>query len=170
MPSQLVHQGYLFHNHFMTSTGGHLGYCKTEWGWALLEHDKDVIYQFEFERHPKRGIKVDPVSQNVFEQLLKHPERFKLQPQGTIFQKAVWQALIKIPYGQTASYADIARAIGKPKSFRAVGNAVGDNPICLFIPCHRVIRSDGGLGGFSSGIDLKKIFMRREGITPPQKP
>ena len=160
----------MIHNSRMSSQVGHLGYCKTEWGWALLEHDQDVIYQFEFERRPHRGIKADFRSQRVFEQLLKHPEQFKFQPRGTAFQKAVWQALVNIPYGKTVSYADIARAIGKPKSCRAVGNAVGDNPICLFIPCHRVIRSDGGLGGFSSGIDLKKIFMRREGITPPKKP
>jgi AraC family transcriptional regulator of adaptative response/methylated-DNA-[protein]-cysteine methyltransferase len=75
---------------------------------------------------------------------------------GTAFQEAVWRELRKIPAGETRSYADIAAAIGHPKAVRAVGSANGDNHVCVLIPCHRVIRSDGSLGGYGGGIERKK--------------
>ena len=83
----------------------------------------------------------------------------KLDLEGTPFQKKVWSALAKIPYGQTRSYRDIAKAIGHPKAFRAVGNANGQNSIPLIIPCHRVIESNGGLGGFGHGIGVKRRLL-----------
>jgi len=82
--------------------------------------------------------------------------------EGTPFQKKVWSALAKIPYGQTRSYKEIARAIGHPKAFRAVGNANGQNSIPLIIPCHRVIESNGGLGGFGHGVKVKKQLLEFE--------
>ena len=81
---------------------------------------------------------------------------------ATDFQKEVWQALRKIPRGQTRSYAQIAQQIGRPRAARAVGAACAANPILLLVPCHRVIGSDGSLGGFSSGIALKKTLLDRE--------
>jgi methylated-DNA-[protein]-cysteine S-methyltransferase len=87
-----------------------------------------------------------------------------LAPKGTPFQIKVWQALLQIPYGQTASYKDIALAIGRPKAFRAVGLANGRNPIPIIIPCHRVIRTNGELGGFSSGLRIKRWLLKHEGI------
>ncbi len=75
---------------------------------------------------------------------------------GTLFQQQVWQALLSIPYGQTISYATLAKRINKPTAFRACANANGKNPISLIIPCHRVIASGGGLGGYTGGIDIKK--------------
>lgn len=81
---------------------------------------------------------------------------------GTEFQKAVWRQLQKIPYGQTASYGDVARAVGSPRAFRAVGNANNKNPIPLIIPCHRVIGSDGRLVGFGNGIWRKKWLLEHE--------
>ncbi len=87
-----------------------------------------------------------------------------LAPKGTPFQTKVWQALLQIPYGQTASYKDIALAIGQPKAFRAVGLANGRNPIPIIIPCHRVIRTNGELGGFSSGLHIKRWLLKHEGI------
>jgi methylated-DNA-[protein]-cysteine S-methyltransferase len=81
---------------------------------------------------------------------------------GTDFQKAVWRQLQRIPFGQTASYGDVARAIGSPKAFRAVGNANNKNPIPLIIPCHRVIGSDGKLVGFGSGIWRKEWLLDHE--------
>ncbi len=81
---------------------------------------------------------------------------------GTAFQEQVWQALRNIPAGKTASYADVARAIGKPKSVRAVAQACGANPVAIAIPCHRVVRSDGGLGGYRWGIERKKSLLARE--------
>lgn len=83
----------------------------------------------------------------------------RLDMKGTLFQKKVWSALAKIPYGQTRSYQDIARAIGHPRAFRAVGRANGANPIPLIIPCHRVIESNGGLGGFGHGLKVKKQLL-----------
>jgi len=82
---------------------------------------------------------------------------------GTAFQEAVWRELRKIPAGETRSYADIAAAIGRPKAVRAVGTANGDNHVCVLIPCHRVIRSDGSLGGYGGGLDRKKRLLASEG-------
>jgi AraC family transcriptional regulator of adaptative response/methylated-DNA-[protein]-cysteine methyltransferase len=82
---------------------------------------------------------------------------------GTAFQEAVWRELRRIPAGETRSYADIAAAIGAPKAVRAVGSANGDNHVCVLIPCHRVIRSDGSLGGYGGGIERKKKLLEAEG-------
>lgn len=81
---------------------------------------------------------------------------------GTPFQKSVWAAMSKIPYGKTKSYAEIARAIKKPKAIRAVGSACGKNPLLITVPCHRVVGSHGGLGGFSAGIKNKKLLLAHE--------
>jgi len=85
-----------------------------------------------------------------------------LDMKGTSFQKKVWSALTRIPYGKTRSYRDIARSIGHPKAFRAVGNANGSNPIPLIVPCHRVIESNGGLGGFGHGLKVKARLLNLE--------
>ncbi|MEM9796853.1 MAG: methylated-DNA--[protein]-cysteine S-methyltransferase [Pseudomonadota bacterium] len=86
-----------------------------------------------------------------------------LAPDGTTFQKAVWQALTDIPHGETRSYADIARAIGKPGGTQAVGQANGRNPIPIVIPCHRVVATGGGIGGFSGGLGRKRRLLALEG-------
>ena len=85
---------------------------------------------------------------------------------GTKFQLKVWLYIKKIPYGKTRTYLDIAKAVGKPYAFRAVANAVGKNPYPPKIPCHRVVRSDGSLGGYSGkgGIKTKRLLLRSEGI------
>ena len=85
-----------------------------------------------------------------------------LAPQGTPFQQNVWQALLTIPYGQTCSYAEIARQIDSPKAVRAVGNANGRNPIPIIIPCHRVIGSNGSLTGFGGGLPTKTYLLNLE--------
>lgn len=84
---------------------------------------------------------------------------------GTAFQEAVWRELRKIPAGETRSYAEIAAAIGKPGAVRAVGSANGDNHVAVLIPCHRVIRSDGSLGGYAGGLDRKRRLLDAEGYT-----
>lgn len=81
---------------------------------------------------------------------------------GTPFQQRVWQKLLTIPYGQTISYAELAKCLGQPTAYRAVANANGKNPISLIIPCHRVIASDGGLGGYTGGIDIKQQLLALE--------
>jgi AraC family transcriptional regulator of adaptative response/methylated-DNA-[protein]-cysteine methyltransferase len=86
--------------------------------------------------------------------------------QGTAFQERVWQELRRIPLGETRSYADIANAIGDPKATRAVGTANGQNPVAVLVPCHRVIRSDGSLGGYAGGLDRKRKLLAAEGHAP----
>ncbi|UWQ18810.1 methylated-DNA--[protein]-cysteine S-methyltransferase [Jannaschia sp. M317] len=88
-----------------------------------------------------------------------------LAPEGTPFQRTVWQALTDIPLGQTCTYADIARAIGKPGGTQAVGQANGRNPIPIIIPCHRVVAADGGIGGFSGGLNVKRALLQLEGAS-----
>lgn len=85
-----------------------------------------------------------------------------LSPQGTPFQKQVWEILLTIPYGTTISYTQEAEHFGNPKAVRAVSSANGRNPIAILIPCHRVIASGGGLGGYSGGIDKKEFLLRLE--------
>jgi len=88
-----------------------------------------------------------------------------LDPAGTPFQKEVWHALCTIPYGQTRSYAQIARQIGRPSAARAVGAANGRNPVSIIVPCHRVIGSSGKLTGFAGGLKIKAQLLALEGGT-----
>ena len=85
---------------------------------------------------------------------------------GTDFQKSVWQALLTIPFGETRSYGQIARQIGRPTAYRAVGAANGRNPISIIAPCHRVVGSDGGLTGFAGGLAAKERLLDLEGGRP----
>lgn len=89
-----------------------------------------------------------------------------LSPAGTPFQVEVWGALARIPYGETVSYADVARSIDRPTAVRAVGGANGRNPIAIIIPCHRVIAADGTLGGYTGGLQIKRELLALEGGTP----
>ena len=84
-------------------------------------------------------------------------------PAGTAFQQTVWRAMRAIPYGETRSYGWLAGQAGSPRAARAVGRAAGANPVPIFCPCHRVVRSDGSAGGFSAGIGIKQFLLRLEG-------
>ena len=102
-------------------------------------------------------------------ELVDHPDQklsgrldLPIDAQGSDLQKAVWAALREIPAGQTASYADIARAIGRPSAFRAVAQACGANPLAVITPCHRVVRADGGLSGYRWGVERKRTLLARE--------
>ena len=86
-----------------------------------------------------------------------------LAPVGTPFQLSVWTALQQVPYGTTCTYADLATAIGRPTAVRAVGAANGRNPICLVVPCHRVVGSGGALTGYAGGLDRKAFLLDLEG-------
>lgn len=81
----------------------------------------------------------------------------------TAFDRAVWAAALEIPFGETRSYAWVARRIGRPKAMRAVGNSLNRNPLAPFVPCHRVIASDGTLGGFAGGLKKKRLLLKQEG-------
>ncbi len=90
------------------------------------------------------------------------PSVIELCLQGTDFQIKVWKALTMIPFGKTATYKDIATRIGKPLAYRAVGTAIGNNPIGYFVPCHRILKSDGGIGGFRWGTACKQAMLAYE--------
>lgn len=85
-----------------------------------------------------------------------------LDPHGTLFQKQVWDEMQKIPFGETTSYAEIAKRVGRPEAWRAVANACAANPILIIIPCHRVVGSHGKLGGYAAGIDHKLWLLEHE--------
>ncbi len=89
---------------------------------------------------------------------------FALDLRGTDFQRRCWQALLAIPYGETRTYAELARAVGQPRGFRAVGMANHDNPVAIVVPCHRVIASDGTLGGYGGGLPIKRWLLELEGV------
>lgn len=86
------------------------------------------------------------------------------QSLGTPFQRRVWNMVRSIPYGTTMSYSEVARRVGSPRAFRAVGSAMRDNPVPIVVPCHRVIGADGTLRGFGGGLELKRQLLRLEGV------
>jgi AraC family transcriptional regulator of adaptative response/methylated-DNA-[protein]-cysteine methyltransferase len=114
-------------------------------------------------RFPKTSFKQNDEKASQFaRQIFEEKGKPQLNPAGTEFQLAVWDALLQIPAGQTTTYARIAMQINRPKAVRAVGTAIGANPIGFLIPCHRVIRTDGGLGGFRWGLERKKMMLEYE--------
>ncbi|WP_216637382.1 methylated-DNA--[protein]-cysteine S-methyltransferase [Bacillus sp. FJAT-27445] len=87
-----------------------------------------------------------------------------LDSEGTVFQESVWVALREIPYGKTVCYSDIANKIGKPTAVRAVGAAIGANPVLIAVPCHRVIGKDGSMTGFREGLEMKQFLLELEKV------
>ena len=146
--------------------------AKTIRGVCLISLSKISEAKFQSllrKRFQKEGIRDDKRLKNVIHELSSyfngHRVNFKTLLElsiGTEFQRKVWKKISEIPYGELRSYKWIANEIGNPNAVRAVGNAVGKNPVPPIIPCHRVIRSDGKLGGFSSGIALKKWLLKLE--------
>jgi len=150
---------------------------KTALGFLFLLSDGEGLCEISFETEASSppdvsGLKKDPEALRPFtsqvEAYLKgnlNHFDIPLHLQGTPFQKRVWSELTKIPFGETRSYQDIAKAVGSPSASRAVGSACGKNPIPIVVPCHRVISKSGGLGGYSGGLDLKKALLEIEGST-----
>ncbi len=93
-------------------------------------------------------------------------EGLTLMPSGTDFQCEVWRALRRIPYGTTVSYRELARAAGRPRAARAIGQANHHNPLAIIVPCHRVIAADGSLAGYAGGVERKRWLLRHEGAWP----
>lgn len=121
-------------------------------------------------RFPGRPLVHDAEKLRLYEEALGEYEQgarrqltFPVDLQGTAFQRKVWDALTQIPYGQTCTYADIARRIGKPTAARAVGAAIGANPVMIAVPCHRVIGASGALTGFRGGLEMKQMLLKLEG-------
>lgn len=114
------------------------------------------------------GSQLDDASRQLDEYFSGRRQRFdlRLNPQGTAFQQSVWRALQDIPFGRIDSYSALAQRIDRPKAVRAVGAANGANPICIIIPCHRVIGRDGSLTGFAGGLPRKQLLLELEGAVP----
>jgi methylated-DNA-[protein]-cysteine S-methyltransferase len=119
---------------------------------------------------PQKADPEHPVLKNVSQQLTEYfagqRSRFEVPldlTSGTAFQQSVWQALQAIPYGRTASYGDVSRRVGKPTAVRAVGAAVGRNPVSIIVPCHRVMGANGSLTGYAGGLDRKTALLKLEG-------
>jgi methylated-DNA-[protein]-cysteine S-methyltransferase len=129
---------------------------------------EQIISVLFLDSNPEKESDESPVVNNCIQQLdeyFKHQRQkfdLPLAPQGTSFQKQVWEKLLEIPYGRTSSYLEIARRIGNPKSIRAVGSANGKNPIVIIIPCHRVIGSSGKLIGYGGGLWRKEWLLKHE--------
>ena len=138
---------------------GTLEICGTE------KYLKSVLFFDSEKRDCKKLSQLLNISvQQLDEYFNKKRRKFDLplQPQGTNFQKAVWDALLEIPYGATVSYFDIAKKVGNSKAVRAVGGANGKNPITIIIPCHRIIGSNGKLVGYGGGLWRKKWLLQHE--------
>jgi methylated-DNA-[protein]-cysteine S-methyltransferase len=119
-----------------------------------------------------KGHDAPPVLKDTVTQLEEYFARERtefdvpMELDGTSFQKDVWAELSRIPYGQSISYGELARRIGRPKGFRAVGQANGKNPIAIIVPCHRVVASNG-IGGYGGGVPMKRALLSLEGMSPP---
>ena len=134
-----------------------------------VDRPSHVPAQGEARAGPEAGWqRDDSVFQSVREQLEAYFEgelrdfELPLRMAGTPFQHLVWEGLRAIPYGETVSYAELARRIGRPGASRAVGSANGRNPIAIVVPCHRVIAADGTLGGYGGGLDRKEWLLQHE--------
>jgi AraC family transcriptional regulator of adaptative response/methylated-DNA-[protein]-cysteine methyltransferase len=146
----------------------HKGICA-----ICLGDEDETLKNNLFKEFPKAQINQDNNQwlKESTDQILKHLNGnlpsldLALDIQATAFQRHVWKKLMEIPYGVTHSYQQVAKAIGQPKAVRAVANACGANPVALAIPCHRVVRSDGSLGGYRWGIERKKALLAREKTT-----
>lgn len=117
----------------------------------------------DWKREPEH-VQLRKAKKSLEEYFAGKRKRFDLEfaLNGTPFQQSVWNALMNIPAGQTTTYKALAEKIGKPKAVRAVGSAVGRNPMCIFIPCHRVRASDGGFRGYVAGITCKQFLLNLE--------
>jgi AraC family transcriptional regulator, regulatory protein of adaptative response / methylated-DNA-[protein]-cysteine methyltransferase len=151
------------------TTLGKMLIAATEKGICRLSFDEDENELHR--RFPKAQIEPGGAALALLVQgavsAVDHPSQMPELPldvQGTAFQQAVWRELQRIPPGETRTYAQIAVAVGKPKAVRAAGTANGANNVAVLIPCHRVIRTDGTMGGYAYGIDRKEKLLKLESI------
>ena len=140
------------------------------WLGFMVEGYKGNGYDRMVGHFPKSGfVQDDDALQSVGDQLMSAWEQgsvadIALDLRGTDFQKSVWQVLLNIKKGQVKTYGDVANDTGKPKAARAVGSAVGSNPVSLIVPCHRIVQQSGDIGNFGWGVDLKRRILLAEGF------
>lgn len=139
-------------------------------GLATLEFEKTYLHPHRRpgELWTRSARQVAPVIAELNDYFAGKRRRFStpLDLRGTDFQLRCWHALLDIPYGQTITYAELARRVGSPRGFRAVGMANHDNPVAIIVPCHRVVASDGTLGGYGGGLEIKRALLELEGALP----
>jgi len=145
------------------------GYYESSIGLIEVSGTSEAVRSVDFVEQQRETSNSNTMVENVVRQIQEYFEGnlrefdAPIDPQGTAFQKAVWRRLLEVPYGRTASYGDIARAVGNPKAVRAVGGANGRNPIAIIVPCHRIIGSDGSMTEYGSGIWRKEWLLKHEG-------
>ncbi|SFA58892.1 methylated-DNA-[protein]-cysteine S-methyltransferase [Anoxybacillus pushchinoensis] len=149
--------------------GKHVAYYESPIGWLQITGANEGIERIDVvERCGEQKENVPTCFMRCIEELEQYFQKKRtsfsvpLRLIGTPFQMRVWEALQTIPYGQTVSYAHIAKQIGNPKAVRAVGNAVGNNPVTIIVPCHRVVRTGGKLGGYAWGVEMKTWLLKHE--------
>ncbi|QIB69309.1 methylated-DNA--[protein]-cysteine S-methyltransferase [Aminipila butyrica] len=150
----------------------HTAYIQTTLGLIGISESEGFITELFFEKDLQKGTdtQLTPLLAKAEKQLAEYLSgsrrdfELPLDVAGTAFQKTVWEALRKIPYGQTRSYKQIAEWIGKPSAARAVGMANNKNSILILIPCHRVVGADGKLVGYAAGLDMKEKLLELERI------
>ena len=137
-------------------------------GLLKISYDGETLVELEVAQREEGKSVISKFSDRVFREVEEYLAgsrsdfSVRVKGAGTPFQEAVWRELMKIPYGATRTYGEIAQAIGNPKAGRAVGGACNKNPICLIVPCHRVIGSDGSLTGYAGGIAIKERLLKLE--------
>jgi O-6-methylguanine DNA methyltransferase len=163
----------LYYTRMPESLAGPLLLAAWERGLALLEFDRGVFPPrapaFRNQSWEESAGGMEPYVSQLREYFAgqRRAFEFAVDLRGTDFQKSCWRALLEIPYGETRTYAEIARAVGCARGFRAVGMANHDNPVAIVVPCHRVLASDGKLGGYGGGLDLKRKLLDLEGVSAP---
>lgn len=168
--ARLVRMETLHYCRIPSSPVGPLLLAASEHGLAWLEFDRGVFPassgHFAGARWLESAAKLRPYVRQLDQYFAgrRRDFSFDLDLRGTDFQRRCWQALLAIPFGETRSYAQIARIVGQPRGFRAVGMANHDNPVAIVVPCHRVIASDGTLGGYGGGLPAKRWLLALEGI------
>ncbi len=153
-------QTYPFGLSIVAATGK--GVCFLAFGKSEEELKRELLQHFPKAKYMRQQSPHFDGVRRTFKQGTKETFQIKLHLKATPFQLIVWNELLKIPTGRLNTYGDIARKIGNPGASRAVGTAVGQNPVAFIIPCHRVIRTDGKMGGYRWGIDIKRAIIARE--------
>lgn len=147
--------------------GGCCGY-ETPFGFLVIGNDGEGITAIHFEGQSRDLRRPSALTELAAEQLgeyfagTRREFLLPLHPSGTAFQQSVWRALLRIPYGETRSYRQIAEAVGRPAACRAVGMANHCNPIPFVIPCHRVVGANGSLTGYAGGLEMKRKLLAME--------
>lgn len=156
---------------FLKSSIGKIGIASSVYGIAFVDiriKENAFLDKVKQKLPGKQLIKSDKMNKQAVDELKSYLKgnlkvfNSKLDLRGTLFQLNVWNNIRKIPYGKMCSYKSIARKVGKPSAVRAVGNVVANNPIPIFIPCHRIIKSDGSLGNYGPGKHIKRKLLKLE--------